>query len=1344
MRENRIAVLAVQETHLTEAKVASLESQFHKRMRICNSGDTAQPNSKGVALILNKKLTTWKEATTIEIVPGRALLMMLPWKGRSLVNILAIYAPNQPQENALFWQSLENKWQDENYPIPDILLGDFNMVEDSIDRLPVHGDNHQSVQNLQSFKELIAVRDGWRNCFPNERKYTFKQASTQARSRIDRIYVTTPIYNNSRQWNITTAGDIHTDHSLISMEFTTPSAPYVGKGRWSMPMHMLKNKKALTYIKDAGRKMEFELRHGMGHDDERRTDASNAQTIFANFKKETMKYVRELSKIESSKLDTEIKSLNSKLSMVLNDDTMELGEKQIAADTLEELIVQRERIKHMKIRDNIATRSRLEGETISKFWIQINKENTPRDTITMLRKDGPGPMPIYERNSKKMAELARDYHDTLQTKFLDAETTEEEVDDLLDHLSTRLLRDQKAELAKYLKKSEVERAIRDLPNGKAPGVDGIPHELWKLLTEHACADEKDKKPVFDIAYCLTRVYNDIEKYGVSKDTAFCKGWMCPLYKKGERTEISNYRPITVLNTDYKIMTRVLTTRLSVAAPRLIHQDQAGFMKGRRIEDQTELVRLMLNKCEADEENGVIVCLDQEKAYDKVRHDFIWKTLDRFNFPKHFTNTVKSLYENGETVIILNGVISSPYKITRGVRQGDPLSCLIFNLAIESLASMVRNSNLKGFKINGDIERLVVTLFADDTTIYLSEDDDYAELQSILTRWCRFSGARFNINKTVILPMGKAEYRKKVVTTRKISDTHQEIPAEIKIASDGTPVRILGVFVGNNINQVGVWNPVVEKIEHRLANWDKSHPTQDGRRLIVGMEVGGLTQYLTRVQNMPPDIEKAIARKITKFMWAGQSPTVNADTLCKPISQGGKKVLDITARNEAIELMKLKTYLDLSPTRPRWAYIADELIVRNSPSSENRIDNLLKKNIFLQSWTTKLGNKSTLPTSLQRMLKVARKHNVSLDAPKLHNTLKRSLPIWYHKGLDETKSPKNNSPWARCQRQNHLIMTVGEMVDYATVALPRRHNYRRNCACQPCKSARSQGCIHPHKCRTAALELLNCLHRKWDPRNREEWEDTSDAGENGLGEENPGIVQFKPQIPCYQNVDDELRVFVDRKDLNNGIPLGTPDGSQDGPTEPRTAVIYGIANDRQVEETKGLGGIWYAPADSHNMSYSSSTDPQSLLVIEAEGLITLLLETPSETKLHIKLTSEKLVSTLTRHLPKMEERGWINVTNKETLKTLTTLLRRRRGETLLELIARESHEAQAAKELAMGEEGGVRNDIRPPDNVLGLRASGLRLKVATQSLVYRGIMEAKLGKLEIRRAAMRNLDITRHA
>lgn len=72
---------------------------------------------------------------------------------------------------------------------------------------------------------------------------------------------------------------------------------------------------------------------------------------------------------------------------------------------------------------------------------------------------------------------------------------------------------------------------------------------------------------------------------------------------------------------------------------------------------------MLDNCEASEINGAIFCLDQEKSYDKIRHDFIWKTLQKYDFPKHFINTVKSLYQNGEMVIIINGVISKPYKVT---------------------------------------------------------------------------------------------------------------------------------------------------------------------------------------------------------------------------------------------------------------------------------------------------------------------------------------------------------------------------------------------------------------------------------------------------------------------------------------------------------------------------------------------------------------------------------------------------------------------------------------------------------------------------------------------------------
>lgn len=86
---------------------------------------------------------------------------------------------------------------------------------------------------------------------------------------------------------------------------------------------------------------------------------------------------------------------------------------------------------------------------------------------------------------------------------------------------------------------------------------------------------------------LQLVYNDLERFGPSPLFKFAHGWLCPLYKKKDRDDIANYRPITVLNADYKIFTKALTIRLAPAALKVIHPDQAGFMKGRRIDDHTE-------------------------------------------------------------------------------------------------------------------------------------------------------------------------------------------------------------------------------------------------------------------------------------------------------------------------------------------------------------------------------------------------------------------------------------------------------------------------------------------------------------------------------------------------------------------------------------------------------------------------------------------------------------------------------------------------------------------------------------------------------------------------------------
>lgn len=194
--------------------------------------------------------------------------------------------------------------------------------------------------------------------------------------------------------------------------------------------------------------------------------------------------------------------------------------------------------------------------------------------------------------------------------------------------------------------------------------------------------------------------------------------MCPIYKKKDPTEISNYRPITLLNTNYKLLTKALAMQLVSDLEMLIHLDQAGFIPNRPIFNQIRLAQTIIDYAEAMGEDGAIVTLDQEKAYDKIKHDYLWATLEKFNLPPTFIKTIKALYQNAHTQVAINGILSQPYQVTRGVRQGNPLSCALFDIAIEPLACRLRNNpNLKGISIPGTDDKLIMSLFADDTNLY---------------------------------------------------------------------------------------------------------------------------------------------------------------------------------------------------------------------------------------------------------------------------------------------------------------------------------------------------------------------------------------------------------------------------------------------------------------------------------------------------------------------------------------------------------------------------------------------------------------------------------------------------
>ena len=144
------------------------------------------------------------------------------------------------------------------------------------------------------------------------------------------------------------------------------------------------------------------------------------------------------------------------------------------------------------------------------------------------------------------------------------------MDDVLECIQASIPEREREELAGLISQGEVHKAIRDLPDGKAAGVDGLLHEFWKALADQHGEDERCKKPSFHVVKLLRLLYNNSEQEGMVKRTNLLKEWLCPIYKKNDQTEIANYRPITVLNTNYKIFTRALTTCLTSVAPGIIH------------------------------------------------------------------------------------------------------------------------------------------------------------------------------------------------------------------------------------------------------------------------------------------------------------------------------------------------------------------------------------------------------------------------------------------------------------------------------------------------------------------------------------------------------------------------------------------------------------------------------------------------------------------------------------------------------------------------------------------------------------------------------------------------------
>ncbi|KAG1745583.1 Endonuclease/exonuclease/phosphatase [Suillus occidentalis] len=305
VKEKKIGVLALQETHLTKEDEDVLNATPGLRIHIISSIDPARTNAKGVAIVINKMLLGTSGIKTHEIVPGRAILTIIPWLKDTPIRILAIYAPNDATTNQRFWELIQMKLR--NLPKPDVMLGDFNAVEDSLDRLP--------------------AKDGWRHENPNTLSYTFSQSAYQggSQSRIDRIYISTELLPYSKEWDIAPPG-IHTDHQLVSARISR-------KGRWSLPLFVLKDKDLSEQIITMGKSLQTEIEKCSNQ----RTDDMNPQLAFSRFKTKAIHLCRTAAK---KAIPKKMNQLKSQLKTTLEDESLTEEDKRIIGSHIQEKLNQ--------------------------------------------------------------------------------------------------------------------------------------------------------------------------------------------------------------------------------------------------------------------------------------------------------------------------------------------------------------------------------------------------------------------------------------------------------------------------------------------------------------------------------------------------------------------------------------------------------------------------------------------------------------------------------------------------------------------------------------------------------------------------------------------------------------------------------------------------------------------------------------------------------------------------------------------------------------------------------------------------------------------------------------------
>ena len=507
-----------------------------------------------------------------------------------------------------------------------------------------------------------------------------------------------------------------------------------------------------------------------------------------------------------------------------------------------------------------------------------------------------------------------------------------------------------------------------MPNNKSPGNDGLTKEFYETFWEEL------KTPLISSFEC-TFIKDELSS---SRKQAVIK-----LIEKLDRDKrfIKNWRPISLLNVDTKIISKVLSGRIKEVLPSLISSNQTAYVDGRIISESGRLISDILEITDLSKLNGILLTIDIEKAFDSVNHAFLISVLEKYGFGKNFLKWINVLLNNQESCVINGGFTTQYFKLERGTRQGDPISTYLFVLVLEIVFLLIQeNKKIHGLNIFN--HTFLHTAYADDTTFFLSNQQSVTEVIKAFEQFSLFSGLKPNKSKCEVAGIGALKGVSVALCGMECIDLTTKT------------IKILGIHFSynNNVKNNENFMKHIRKIEQVLKLWRMRYLSIEGKITVFKTLALSKIIHLALVTDVPKSTILALNKTQKEFIWKNSNPKIKHSTLCSNYEKGGLKNVDITSKIISLQCSWIKRLFDKSdhcwkviPLHLIKTYLGDTFRFHSNleiPVNKIKTFPIFYKQIF-RKWSTNLSAQPTMPSTIASQVLWYNKY-IKVDNKRIYN------------------------------------------------------------------------------------------------------------------------------------------------------------------------------------------------------------------------------------------------------------------------------------------------------------------------------------------------------------------------